>query len=746
MARRWRLKPKRPTPLVGELTIFPDLGTTTGIRKSVRWKELFASDPFVRPPTRTQKKRIPLWSPAIFTNDSRAKGAVVERIYAAVLDYDQGTKLAEIEKLWSPYFGVVHSTFHHRATTKDGEPIEPLPRYRVIFPMARPVTMDEYPLLLDMLFQRARENGHAIDESTKNPSRVWFEPARNAAVGKYIVRDLGGEPLDPDSFLAQAKGRADADAVVEAGERNRTLTSLAGTLRRSGLTKEELLPALIAANYSRCRPPLADQEVSRIVESIGSYPVASAKTPHERQRLLAILEHLPMFRDPTGRAFVDLDGEVVACDSPKLVQRAMHLHRSAHGDLVAESIVKQAVSALAGRDLPKGNAALRFAGQENQILMDLGSDRRCVRIDGVEVAVVERSPVPFGRPSGSLILPDPVLPTSDVEAARTLGELRKALGLADDVVWHSVLAWLLSAMRPSGPYTILALRGEQGSGKTTLARQLRFLIDPRRPVVQRLPRDTRDLAILAEHAHVVVFDNLSNLKEDMADAICCLATGSGFSVKANYTDRDLTIFDAARPIVLTSITDAVTRSDLLDRSLLVTLPTRVQRAVDAELDARIASLRPRVLGALCYAAHRALGIPPVALPPEIRMAGPAGFAAAAERAMGLERGKIIEAYLRSKDEADDVGGSDPVVEAALLMMKKRREWIGPAAALCVVLEGYLRGPKPRDWPDSGRKMRAVVDRHTGLLRRRRILVETGERSTDRTRTRLIRLTRVRRAT
>ena len=41
-----------------------------------------------------------------------------------------------------------------------------------------------------------------------------------------------------------------------------------------------------------------------------------------------------------------------------------------------------------------------------------------------------------------------------------------------------MIAWLTAALRPVGPYPVLVFNGEQSSGKSTLARILRLLIDP----------------------------------------------------------------------------------------------------------------------------------------------------------------------------------------------------------------------------------------------------------------------------
>jgi len=58
------------------------------------------------------------------------------------------------------------------------------------------------------------------------------------------------------------------------------------------------------------------------------------------------------------------------------------------------------------------------------------------------------------------------------------------------------------------------------------------------------------------------------------DVGCALSAfnGGGFSTRTLYENDEETIFDAQRPVILTGIEELATRGDLLDRSLIVTLP------------------------------------------------------------------------------------------------------------------------------------------------------------------------------
>jgi Bifunctional DNA primase/polymerase, N-terminal/AAA domain/Primase C terminal 1 (PriCT-1) len=65
------------------------------------------------------------------------------------------------------------------------------------------------------------------------------------------------------------------DDTIQEGRRNETLTSLAGSMRRSGMTSDEIEAALAPVNARRCIPPLAHAELRTIARSVGRYPAAS---------------------------------------------------------------------------------------------------------------------------------------------------------------------------------------------------------------------------------------------------------------------------------------------------------------------------------------------------------------------------------------------------------------------------------------------------------------------------------------
>jgi hypothetical protein len=100
------------------------------------------------------------------------------------------------------------------------------------------------------------KGGHGPDE---------IEPA--IAPG-WLVRELqaahasGRKPTGPAERVAE---------LISEGGRNDTLASLAGSMRRRGMSEDAIFAGLQVENDSRCSPPLPEEEVRRIARSVAGY-------------------------------------------------------------------------------------------------------------------------------------------------------------------------------------------------------------------------------------------------------------------------------------------------------------------------------------------------------------------------------------------------------------------------------------------------------------------------------------------
>jgi hypothetical protein len=217
-----------------------------------------------------------------------------------------------------------------------------------------------------------------------------------------------------------------------------------------------------------------------------------------------------------------------------------------------------------------------------------------------------------------------------------------------------------------------------------LSKLLKALIDPNVAPVRALVREERDLMIAANNSHLLAFDNLSRLPHALSDAFCRLASGASFGLRQLYTDQDEELFQAARPILLNGIEDVITRPDLGDRAIFVTLPhiadhcRRPERPFWNDFEVT----RPYILGSLLHAAgHGLRNLPDIHLGQLPRMADFALWATACETAL-WPAGTFARAYHANRRAAiEDLIDTDPVAARVREIMADRRTWTGSASDL-----------------------------------------------------------------
>ena len=130
----------------------------------------------------------------------RKKDCVVSRS-AVTLDMDYGTEgiVDEIEMFLDMEM-LIYST--HKHTPEN-------PRLRLILPLTREVTPDEYGAVSRML---AQDIGiELFDDSTYEPSRLMYWPSTSSD-GEYVFKQISGTVVDPDEVLSRYKNWKDVSS------------------------------------------------------------------------------------------------------------------------------------------------------------------------------------------------------------------------------------------------------------------------------------------------------------------------------------------------------------------------------------------------------------------------------------------------------------------------------------------------------------------------------------------------------
>ncbi len=352
----------------------------------------------------------------------------------------------------------------------------------------------------------------------------------------------------------------------------------------------------------------------------------------------------------------------------------------------------------------------RIAEFNEKVYLDLVNDNwEVIEVSNEGWQILPTSPVKFIRSSGMLSIPSP-------ESGGSVDILRNFINLPNDDDFIILITYLLFSLQPAGPYPILILQGEQGSAKSTFGKLIRFLLDPSSASLRTTPKNIQDLMIAAQNGWLLNFDNLSNLPPWLSDALCRLSTGAGFSTRKLYANSEEAIFNACRPICLNGITEFATRDDLLDRSLILKLPSIPdhKRKDEKTFWKEFELYRPKVLGALLDQLSLALiNLPSIHLSNYPRMADYAKFSTAIEIGMDWEKGAFMQAYEANRIHSVIMGiEADPVAQA--IRDWDIDKWEGTATDLLKELGGLVDETIQRSkaWPTTpnflGNKIRRFI--------------------------------------
>ena len=476
-----------------------------------------------------------------------------------------------------------------------------------------------------------------------------------------------------------------------------------------------------------------------IGELVGLRPEQAKASPSGKPKSQAAAM-LALFEAHQGEAFRSLDDRPLVCLTEGGRRQTMQLPQAVKtlarwqfektgqpATVRSREEVRNHLEALAEAG-EKRQTWLRVAEHDGSLYLDLGDESwRAVRITSEGWQVIDCPPVYFVRPGAMLPLPKP-------ELGGNVAELFELVNIPNGPDRALALAWLVSVLRPSRPLPLLALHGEQGSAKSTTAEMLAAVIDPHRAGLRIRPKDEETVMVATQNAWVLAYDNLSAMPPWLSDLLCCLSTGGSHTARTKYSDAGETVMRAQRPVLLMSIEDIASRSDLLDRTIVLTLPMipESERRTKEQVWEGFRKAHPRILGALLDAAAHALrtlpDVKPDALP---RMADFAHWVIAAESGLGLAPGEFLTAYRENRKDAHGQAlEACPIVEPLERFMSDKSEWAGTATDLHAALEEKTaeRQQARPGWPKNGTGLSGQLRRIAPNLRSRGLDIKTSRES------------------
>ena len=446
--------------------------------------------------------------------------------------------------------------------------------------------------------------------------------------------------------------------------------------------------------------------------------------PNQREKLLKLANRLELFQTPDGVPFATYsDGGKIRATAPigsaEISSWLILTYHEEEGKPVANAPLKDVIrflQAQAGRS-DCHEVFNRVGGTHKTIYIDLADGSgRAVLINSEGWKIVIPKKCRFWRPKRMRRLPIP-------RRKGSLDRLRALLNVDSDDDWALLLGWIVSSLRPFGPYFILVLKGEQGSAKSTVSRILRRIIDPNVSELRGPPREAQDLAISAHNAWGIVLDNVSNLSQAISDALCRLSTGGGLATRKLYSDLDEIVLDAKRPVIINGIDDLTTRADLAERCIHIELQSipPERRRTEKDVWSEFEEIAAEVFGALCDALVAAIARQDkIELKPKPRMADGVLWAVAAERALGLPDGSFQRAYQRNLEVASNIPLEASLIVEPLsdLLNRSDGRWDGTATKLLTRLKRGVtfEVAQLKPWPKAPNILSGQLNQITPNLR------------------------------
>ena len=454
---------------------------------------------------------------------------------------------------------------------------------------------------------------------------------------------------------------------------------------RSELTKTEKILALDEAGFPG-EPP---EDIGGEAES----GEANDKGKTQAIKIIGLVDGAgaDVFRNTDGDPFATIPvgghTEVLPLDGKDCKTWLCGLYYKATGKAANNEAIGQAVAVLSAKarfDRPDAiELSTRTAERDCAIWYDLTNPKwQAVKITAEGWAVCDNPPIIFNRYRHQS-------PQSIPQPGGDIRKLLNYVNMRDNQTLF--LCWLVSCFIPNIPHALLILFGEKGAAKSTACEFLKAIIDPSSLSTLTITNDPRSMAVSLQQHYFLPFDNVSYISDETSDTLCRAITGGGIQQRRLYTNAEDTIFTFKRVVAINGINNVATRSDLLDRSLLIELEriNESDRRELSEIQVACEADRAAILGGILDTLSKAMAIyPTVKLSKLQRMADFTRWCYAIGEALGGLGQTFLDEYATNRASQNaEVISADPVATLIVEFMTHRTEWSGTVS----VLYGELTG-------------------------------------------------------
>ena len=280
--------------------------------------------------------------------------------------------------------------------------------------------------------------------------------------------------------------------------------------------------------------------------------------------ILELLEELPLIRTENFIAVqIEQDGkkELVPIDDERVIGYILHEAREKYKIWAKPSIIKNCIMyrKYDGYSLEITELKHRIAYYNDSIIYDL-CNGECVTVDRNGWNIQKNDYIFFERDNTQAPQVKPIVCKDGWK------RLNKYLNIPEEDKLL-LIAYIVACFNPQYTFPSVCINGASGSGKSTITRMLKRIIDPATTEINILTKSFDDLKVLLDSCYYAAFDNLSKISSEMSDFLCSVITGGTFSSRKKYENNKIYSITLKQGMCLNGIGNFVINGDLIDRVL-----------------------------------------------------------------------------------------------------------------------------------------------------------------------------------
>lgn len=284
-----------------------------------------------------------------------------------------------------------------------------------------------------------------------------------------------------------------------------------------------------------------------------------------------------------------------------------------------------------------------------------------------------------------------IQPNLKIKSSKLLDYMKKHFNLESDGEIKLLTLYLVTSLWGLGiSHPMLVLTGEKGASKSTTLRKLERLIDPKSSDLGGgIPKGSDGLEIRLANSYFVTLDNLSSLTRRVSDILAIAVTGGSVTKRALYKNTEEIVLDLKSVVAVNGVSLVAKESDLLDRSLIITLKRIGSDKIvtEEELWAEFEEDRPKILGACFKVLAAALNdTEEVQVKNKIRMADFHVACVKVGRVLGISEEEVSAILWENQRNVNQCTLDEDVVALCVIeLMQGRKEYVNSMSGLRIDL-------------------------------------------------------------